>query len=37
MKEWYAAALEEVWRHEESETAIRRVGTLLADYRRTAS
>lgn len=37
MKEWYAAALDEVWRHEDSEMAIGRVGTLLADYRRTAN
>lgn len=34
MKEWYASALEEVWRHEDSELAIGRVGTLIADYRR---
>ncbi len=37
MKEWYAAALEEPWRHEEYEAAIHKVGTLLADHRRRSN
>ncbi len=35
MKEWYAAALEEVWRYDEYEKVLGQVGTLLADHRRT--
>jgi glutathione S-transferase len=37
MKEWYASALEEVWRHEEYEKAIHQAGTLLIDHRRATS
>ncbi len=33
MQEWYAAALKEIWRYEEYETAAHAVGTLLADHR----
>ncbi len=36
MKEWYASALREVWRYDEYEEALRKVGTLLADHRRPA-
>ncbi len=37
MREWYTAALEEPWRYEEYEGALREVGTLLADHRRAVS
>lgn len=37
MQEWYASALKETWRYEEYETAIRKAGTLLTDYRHAAS
>ena len=33
MKEWYAAALKELWRHADYEKAVHQVGTLVADYR----
>ncbi len=33
MKEWYAAALKELWRHADYEKAVHQVGSLLADYR----
>ncbi len=36
MKEWYASALDEVWRYDEYEKALHQVGTLLADHRRAA-
>jgi glutathione S-transferase len=34
MKEWYASALDEVWRYDEYEKALHQVSTLLADHRR---
>jgi glutathione S-transferase len=37
MKAWYDAALKESWRYEEYETAIAKMGTLLADYRQPTS
>ncbi len=36
MKEWYASALKETWRHEEYEALIHEAGVLLADYRQAA-
>ncbi len=34
MQEWYASALDEVWRYDEYEKALHQAGTLLADHRR---